>query len=794
MSLELLEKVGQKGMKQNMKLLDKFLKKLNVNRNTFFTFILTLLTFYIAIDRIVEMLIMIFTGVAYSYWGPIKYTLALACPVFAFAFSGSSSYSDTRASKLALFHIFSIGFYVIVLSLFTQSLNMGAWLLFMSVPNYVEIVTEYSELIKPAFCALSIYLPLVTIYPFVKFILLKVDDTKTMVKSIWDFRGIDLSDKRAKHGPYACDIALFKDFDTSKKMSLPEERRFQSLLVCGGSGTGKTSMIFEPAIAQDIEKKYFFKEASKELGFTALKTGIATLPAPYSNDYLNQNFSLNMLAPAFGKEALFDTFLKKMIISSSPDNVYKDLGITYISPDYDTLSNMMSVCNNYELSYNIVDPSQPAKSMGLNPFVYEDPSKIAIIISSALQGLDTTEENGHKNVYREEIALQIIENLAILLKLIYPRMHDGVLPNLEDLLKLLTNFELVEKMCKILEREEDLAEQYEMQLSFFKRTFFSDAKGKDETEKNAYYISSRLENLLRAPSIRNILCNRHSNINFDESLHNGDITFVCTRRGDSGNTAHKAFGLFFLISMQSAVFRRPGNEKSRIPHFLYIDEFPDFLSKDTESMFTMYRKYRVATTISAQSISQFSPTSDKDNFNSVVLGNCGSKIYTGGSTPINELQWWSDEIGTWKQWSYKQDFDGKTGEMGTTLKEPKYDYTIKMQATRLQNMGQNRCGYKLLNDSGRADIGEGIMSYLSSKYKEKHPSKKYNFTRYATGTSGYTDDSDNNSGHNKKPKFNPKKIDFKDNNDEFNPIQNNDTKYSFEDEGSVVIDLKNSEN
>ncbi len=42
-------------------------------------------------------------------------------------------------------------------------------------------------------------------------------------------------------------------------------------------------------IARDIEKKkYFFKEVSKEMGFTALKTGIAFLNKPYSNDYLNE--------------------------------------------------------------------------------------------------------------------------------------------------------------------------------------------------------------------------------------------------------------------------------------------------------------------------------------------------------------------------------------------------------------------------------------------------------------------------------------------------------------------------
>ena len=60
-----------------MKLIDSLLKRLNVSRNTFFTFILTLISFYICIDRIVEMLLLIFTGVSSAYWGPIKYSFAL---------------------------------------------------------------------------------------------------------------------------------------------------------------------------------------------------------------------------------------------------------------------------------------------------------------------------------------------------------------------------------------------------------------------------------------------------------------------------------------------------------------------------------------------------------------------------------------------------------------------------------------------------------------------------------------------------------------------------------------------
>src|SRR5699024_3170782 len=141
-------------------------KKLNTDRNTFATYILTLITVYLAVDRIVEMLLMIFTGVSYSYWGPITYTLALACPIFAFLFSGSSKFATSKAQKVTLFYVFLIGLYIIALSMFTQWLNMGAWLLLFSVPNYAELISEFSYFVTPAFCSLSLYLPLATFFPF----------------------------------------------------------------------------------------------------------------------------------------------------------------------------------------------------------------------------------------------------------------------------------------------------------------------------------------------------------------------------------------------------------------------------------------------------------------------------------------------------------------------------------------------------------------------------------------------------------------------------------------------------
>ena len=304
-----------------MKLIDKFLKKLNTDRNTFATYILTLVTIYLAVDRLVEMLLMIFTGVSYSYWGPIAYTFALACPVFAYLFSGQSKFATSKAKKVTLFYLYVIGLYIIAISMFTQWLNMGAWLLLLSVPNYVELITDFSDLVTPAMVSISLYLPLATIFPFFKKLFFGVNDSKDQIRSIWDYGGISLAGKPENSGPYSCEVYFANDSETGKSITIPEESRFQSLFVCGGSGSGKTSLVFEPLFARDLERKYFFKEVSKEMGYTALKTGLATLNAPYENDYLNENFNLNMLVPIDGKEDLYKAYMKKMILSTAGTDI-----------------------------------------------------------------------------------------------------------------------------------------------------------------------------------------------------------------------------------------------------------------------------------------------------------------------------------------------------------------------------------------------------------------------------------------------------------------------------------------
>ena len=771
----------------NMKIIDNFLKKLGVSRNTFVTYVLTLITIYIAVDRIVEILLMLFTGISYSYWGPFQYTLALACPIFAFLFSPPSEFATNKKQKVTFFFVYVIALTTITISMFTQWLNMGAWLLLISNPGYVDLITDFSDLIRPAFTSITILFPVFIIPKVFKFLYFGVNDDKNLTRSIWDYGGIDLSDKKSGHGPYTCEVFLCQDFETAKVITIPESSRYQSMLVCGGSGSGKTSLVYEPLIARDLERKFFFREVAKEMGYTALKTGIASLNAPYDNDYLNKNFNLNMLIPTYGREEVYKGYMKKMILDSSSGITYKDCGITVMSPDREISDHLMAVCDNFELPYKVIDPSDK-NSVGLNPFIYDDANKIAITISSILKTMFAISQDETEESYRESVVMQAIENVSLLLKEMYPRMNDGLLPNLEDMLKMFSNFDLVEKMCEILAHDEDLKEKYSIQISYFKKNFYKNGSSRANTEKYIDIVISQLDKLLRIPGVKSILCNRHENIDFDKMLANGYITFVCTRRGDLGPSSHKAFGLFFLISMQNAVLRRPGSENSRVPNFLYIDEFPDFICNETEAIFTMYRKYKIGTVISAQNLEQLGNSSVKEKLKQTILSNCTNKIFTGNAS-IDELQWWSDEFGTKREWTYGNSIDAKTMQYDSKYTNVEWKFIPYFKPGKLQTLATKHCAYKIRGENGKPMAGLGKLNYLESKYKEPKKIKSYDFGRYSDGVTTATED---DNDFNPKKKFNLKNLDFKDDRDEINPVQTDttDSNYLFDNEDAIVVNFK----
>lgn len=545
-------------------------------------------------------------------------------------------------------------------------------------------------------------------------------------------------------------------------------------------------MVMEPMIARDIEKKFFFREVAKEMGFTALKTGIAYLNKPYDSEYLNKNFSLGMLTPKEGKEKIYRAYMSKMISTVENDGniIYKNFGVTVVTPDANHVDRIVEVAKAFDMPYIEIDPTNP-NSIGLNPFTIGNPGLCGLIISLVIRGMFEPFTATAELAYSEDVSTQAIQNLVILLKVMYPRMHDGLMPNLEDLLKCFNHFDWVEEMCEELKKDEELAKEYELQLGYFKQYFYKDSEGRKDMQRHVHFASSTLDIFLRSAQIRSIVCNRYHNISFAEVIDGGQLVFVSTRPYEIGGTQHKGLGLFFLMLMMCSVESNREEVKNRLPHFIYVDEFDRYNAKDLSDMYTIYRKFKIGTIFSAQSMRSLY---DGEKYNGTLLSNAATKI-TFGNTDPDEMVMWMNEFGKRKEWEA-----GYTYNRGDVEYSDKFgigwNWTDHMKLGKIQGLKFKNVIYKIKDKKGKSVVNFGNVDFLESKYKTQHKSKNYNFNKYTSDSSG-------DKKEDKPAKWNPNKVKFtKDDRGDIDPIQTDttDSSYFFDNEDAISFNLGNNNN
>ena len=234
--------------------------------------------------------------------------------------------------------------------------------------------------------------------------------------------------------------------------------------------------------------------------------------------------------------------------------------------------------------------------------------------------------------------------------------------------------------------------------------------------------------------------------------------------------------------MQNAVLRRPGSETSRIPHFLYIDEFPEFISKATEPIFTIYRKYRVGTTISTQTLAQLGDVNDK--YRKTIVANCINKIVFGnGSTEENK--WWSEEFGNYRNWTFTEAYDTAKGEYDPKKGGIEWKFVPKFAPDKVRSLPFKSCLFKYKTNTGGLQIVDGKADFMDAKYKEKHTDKKYDFEKFTGGIKEDTEPKKKSITWRGETSYE------EDINGDINPISTDDAgTVLFNNDDAVVIDLK----
>lgn len=187
--------------------------------------------------------------------------------------------------------------------------------------------------------------------------------------------------------------------------------------------------------------------------------------------------------------------------------------------------------------------------------------------------------------------------------------------------------------------------------SWFLNDYFAE---RSKVYENTSGVRSQVAKLVSNEHLRNVLNpdfdkGERNQLDFDKHLAEGGVLCICTAQGTLRDLG-KYLGYFIILQLQSAVFRRPGNENTRRAHFLYIDEFQTYSNPGFSDMLTQGRSYRVACHLATQARAQMAMGGGRDGRNFVQLVSTNARnivLYPGCSN--DDAEYYSKQFGEYEK-------------------------------------------------------------------------------------------------------------------------------------------------
>ena len=520
------------------------------------------------------------------------------------------------------FELLSVIFLPSILQMRTDEVFTKGMVLFLA-----RLITELPALL----------LALVLFFAFIK----PLRDEKNK-EIIMGFKLSHYREKRKKKDAIEYPLTIAKDVKTGKPIVVSEKDRFLHTLVDGTSGTGKTSSTILPAIKNDLNVRLFAQQKQMQTMKRLVK----------ENKYLYTGSTDSFSIFDFTKTEIKT---EDNIVEQTLDEIslsFPVCGITVLAPEDSLTDDVCRLCEARGVPYNRIDATPDAEGkrkknwIGMNPFyLSSDLSgddlqraivKKAVVFSDVMQVI--TDLKGKADSYFTGLNRQMISNLAILVMNTVPLLH-GRQATPADLQLLINNFDLLPAYVKKLDELDRDYQRYTFVLQYIREELLG--KGRVKMEDQSRGTRNIINEFLLMPGSREVYCAQKS-IDFDRILKRGEIT-VCNYDLASGDSNAVAFGLFFLLSFNNAVLSRPGTERTRIPHFFYIDELPVLIHSSLEKNFSLFRKFRVAMFCAIQTLDQFEKNEITKYLKGVILG-C-AHIMVFGRSSLSDMEVFSAMAG-----------------------------------------------------------------------------------------------------------------------------------------------------
>ncbi|MBQ3420746.1 MAG: type IV secretory system conjugative DNA transfer family protein, partial [Romboutsia sp.] len=316
------------------------------------------------------------------------------------------------------------------------------------------------------------------------------------------------------------------------------------------------------------------------------------------------------------------------IIPFINQDMQKNCGITVIEPKGDLAEKVWALGEHYGrkvVYFNPVLPDCPYFNplFGKEEDVIENMSTTFKMLNADSQQFfldqnDNLVRRALKVLKRLEAAEKEDANLINLNKLVYNTNGEGR--------------KLVIAFTKLDNVPEDVKKENDDIAGWFLDDYY---KEKSKTYEHCSGLRSQVSKIISNKHLRRVLNPPRgvNDINFDKYLEEGGIIAISTAQGALRDLG-KYLGYFIILQFQSAVFKRPGNENTRLGNMLYIDEFQEFSNPGFGMMLTQGRSYRVASHLATQNRDLMAMGSGRDGQNFVRLVDTNARnliIYPGGN-------------------------------------------------------------------------------------------------------------------------------------------------------------------
>ena len=315
-----------------------------------------------------------------------------------------------------------------------------------------------------------------------------------------------------------------------------------------------------------------------------------------------------------------------------------DAGVTVIEPKGDLAEKVYAMAHYYNrevMYFNPVLPDCPY----FNPLFGEE--------SDVIENMSTTFKM--LNPDSPQFFLDMMDNLVRnSLKVLKRTMgNDATLIDLHRLISNVNNEgkRIVTNFARMGADSPEMQAENNDVASYFLNDYFAE---KSKTYEHCSGLRSQVGKITSNKYLRQVLNPPagKNDIDFDSHLANGGIIAIATAQGTLRDLG-RYLGFFIILQFQASVFRRPGNENTRRPHYLYIDEFQVYANPGFADMLTQGRSYRVASHLATQNralIGMGQGQTGKDFIELVSTNARNVIIYPAGN--IQDAEYYSRQFGT----------------------------------------------------------------------------------------------------------------------------------------------------